>query len=704
MKLFLFSYSVNLRMSFILSFFILSFFHSVSAQGLEFTPNPQQADSLKFVLQHTTNDTEKMVIYKALKIFANEHSKDSFQYFNDKQLEIAQKLHQKIWEGDAYGWSVNSNLAGDYDKSLKSLAAVKLIAEDPESEKNMYIESFKAKTITPHTARIYLLGSMYLHYAQVHHSVGNTEKEFESLKKCKETLESIDDEVMLSVCYLNFSAYYKKQEKLDSALWAAEKSIYYGKKSGFSVFLSRNYGTIAQIYTTKKDFINAKKYLLEDLQESQNSNSPVSIPNNYMRMSYLFKAMNQPDSTILYLRKALAGYIKFMGECPNNCYDDIYQGISEAYSLKGNYDSAYVYLKRSTSIVDNNHKRQVEDLKKYQNFFLEEQKKLKDAEKKNVQLQNYALMGGLGLLSMIGIGLYRNNKQKQKTNTILQEQKNELVQILAKLTSAQNQLIQSEKLASLGELTAGIAHEIQNPLNFVNNFSKMSIELANEVRDEITKIEMAQNDKEYIGDIIKDLNSNQAKIAHHGERASSIVKGMLEHARHDTGTRQLTDINKLCDEYFRLAYHGLRAKHKDFICTMESRFDSSIQPVEIVPQDIGRVILNIINNAFYAMNERKNKGEDPDFVPTVSIVTKRIVDANQNGIEIRITDNGTGIPRGIREKIFNPFFTTKPTGTGNTGLGLSLSYDIITKGHGGTLKVESLESVGTEFIIQLPLG
>ena len=245
-------------------------------------------------------------------------------------------------------------------------------------------------------------------------------------------------------------------------------------------------------------------------------------------------------------------------------------------------------------------------------------------------------------------------------------------------------------MASLGELTAGIAHEIQNPLNFVNNFSEVNSELIGEMKDELAKgnIEEAKT-------IANDIDENEQKIIFHGRRADSIVKGMLQHSRSSNGQKEPTDINALADEYLRLAYHGLRAKDKSFNATMKTDFDESIGNINIIPQDIGRVILNLINNAFYVVDEKKKQLVD-GYEPTVSVSTKRIGDK----VFVSVSDNGNGIPSKVLDKIFQPFFTTKPTGQG-TGLGLSLSYDIV-KAHGGELKVETKEREGSEFIIQLP--
>ena len=281
-------------------------------------------------------------------------------------------------------------------------------------------------------------------------------------------------------------------------------------------------------------------------------------------------------------------------------------------------------------------------------------------------------------------------EQKRKA---IEETNNALQRSLEELKSTQAQLIQSEKMASLGELTAGIAHEIQNPLNFVNNFSEVSKELLLEMKEELD----LDNRNEAM-EIMQDIIQNLEKINHHGKRADGIVKGMLQHSRSSSGSKEPTDINALADEYFRLAYHGLRAKDKSFNATMVSDFDDNIDHVNVIPQDIGRVILNLITNAFYVVDEKKKSGIE-NYEPTVTVRTKKGV----KNIEIQVTDNGNGIPEKILNKIFEPFFTTKPTGKG-TGLGLSMSYDIVTKSHGGELKVLTKEGEGTEFIIVLPIN
>jgi len=338
-------------------------------------------------------------------------------------------------------------------------------------------------------------------------------------------------------------------------------------------------------------------------------------------------------------------------------------------------------------------------------------------------------------LEIVNFKLDRTEKVKKTTGILLEETIEELelkrkaieetnaalTKSLEELKAAQAQLIQSEKMASLGELTAGIAHEIQNPLNFVNNFSEVSAELLDEVREELVKTRhaLSLSVTEFPGKaadplneaeaILTDIKKNLEKILHHGRRADAIVKGMLQHSRTSSGQKELTDLNALADEYLRLSYHGLRAKDKSFNADFKTDFDPNLPKVEVIPQDLGRVMLNLITNAFYAVNERVKKdlediaekgnenleGLEP-VKPQVIVATKNL----GNTIEISVKDNGSGIPDEIKNKIFQPFFTTKPTGEG-TGLGLSLSYDIV-KAHGGELTVQSKKGEGTLFLITLP--
>jgi signal transduction histidine kinase len=313
--------------------------------------------------------------------------------------------------------------------------------------------------------------------------------------------------------------------------------------------------------------------------------------------------------------------------------------------------------------------------------------KTQDEAAKKTKYYLYGILGLLGLFSVtLGVAILN----KQRSNVRLTTINTEVIYTLEQLKQTQSQLIQSEKMASLGELTAGIAHEIQNPLNFVNNFSDVNKELLQELKEEADK-----GNIEDVKAIADDVIGNEEKINHHGKRADAIVKGMLQHSRKSSGQKELTDINALADEYLRLSYHGLRAKDKSFNAEIKTDLDESIGKINIIPQDIGRVLLNLFNNAFYAVNEQKTLNP-VSYNPAIFVKTEKCDDK----IYISVKDNGNGIPQKILDKIFQPFFTTKPTGEG-TGLGLSLSYDII-KAQGGTLKVESTEGEGSEFIIMMP--
>ena len=399
------------------------------------------------------------------------------------------------------------------------------------------------------------------------------------------------------------------------------------------------------------------------------------------------------------LDEAIALLISDIDRLSNDRLDVLrdYKLMAELYKEVGKGDKAAetyaIFVAKQDSLLA--------DQNKYRSISFEAEQQMNDKELSIARLESQNrissltknfLIGIAALFVLIAAGLYNRFRVKKKANKVLEK-------TLTDLKSTQAQLIQSEKMASLGELTAGIAHEIQNPLNFVNNFSDLNTELIDELTDEAEK-----GNLEEVKAIAKDLRGNEQKINHHGKRADAIVKGMLQHSRTNSGAKEPTDINALADEYLRLAYHGLRAKDKSFNATMKTDFDQSIGKVDLISQDIGRVILNLITNAFYAVSE-KAKSTSTGYEPTVIVRTQKLVPpiGGKGGqcIEISISDNGPGIPNHILDKIFQPFFTTKPTGQG-TGLGLSLSYDIV-KAHGGELKVETKEGEGSEFTIILPI-
>ena len=475
---------------------------------------------------------------------------------------------------------------------------------------------------------------------------------------------------------------------------SAEKHL----QKGYKMALSKKWSTtipllfLGHIYRKKGDYIHAISNYKNSINASLNKEFVLSDAiEGYLGLAQTFQLNGQRDSAIWYSEKAFT--MATGNSFPAQSLDASIL-LKDLYTQIGSIDSAFKYQSLALSLKDSLFNQ--EKIRAGQNLSFNEfqrQAAIKAAvEAEKIKYQNrikiYVLLAGLGLFLIIGLLLYRNNRQKQKANTVLET-------TLANLKSTQSQLIQSEKMASLGELTAGIAHEIQNPLNFVNNFSEVNKELIEELKAERLK-PVAERDEQTESEIIEDVITNSEKINHHGKRADAIVKGMLQHSRASTNKKEPADINALADEYLRLSYHGLRAKDKSFNAIMKTDFDEYIGRINIIPQDIGRVLLNLYNNAFYAVDEKKKK-QPEGYEPTVSVRTKKVGDT----VEIKVADNGNGIPQKVVDKIFQPFFTTKPTGQG-TGLGLSLSYDIV-KAHGGEIKVETKEGEGTEFIILLPI-
>jgi signal transduction histidine kinase len=465
-------------------------------------------------------------------------------------------------------------------------------------------------------------------------------------------------------------------------------------------YLASTNQLLADCYSAKGDNKKALKFYRLSLAHPND----YWLTKTHFGMAKTFQNDGQLDSALFYAKKALIFYqtqkktVQSWGENSDYFIAEISPLIADLYKSNHQLDSAYKYLQLSVilkdSIYNTDKIRQFQTLsfnESYRRQQLEQQSKEAKQDYDN-RVRMYGLISIITGILVVVFLLYRNNQHKQKAYSLLQQQKKELETTLGDLKNTQKQLVQSEKMASLGELTAGIAHEIQNPLNFVNNFSEINQELLAEINEEIEK-----GNFDAVKTIIKDVNENEAKINHHGKRADAIVKGMLQHSRSSTGKKEPTNINALADEYLRLAYHGLRAKDKSFNAKMVTDFDTTIGNVNVIPQDTGRVILNLITNAFYAVNEKKMKGIE-GYEPTVTVITKK----DGNKLFISVKDNGSGIPEKVKEKIFQPFFTTKPTGEG-TGLGLSMSYDIITKGHGGELLVYSEEGKETEFKIILPI-
>jgi two-component system, NtrC family, sensor kinase len=455
---------------------------------------------------------------------------------------------------------------------------------------------------------------------------------------------------------------------------------------------------LAGSYSKLNDKSNADKY---NAQAGAIVNKYQQYKSRYFQFYYFglakhYQHFNLTDSSLYAARMAIRAIsnssLEYLSAKPAKMLSDYYE--------TRNADSTVKYLKiflKGNEVINSTRVTQQLQMKAVE----EEQRllEIKQAEKNyRNRITVYILLTGLAFLLLLALYMYRTSLQRKRINAELQSQKDQVESALTELKSTQAQLVQSEKMASLGELTAGIAHEIQNPLNFVNNFSEVNSEL-------IIELEEAANtgNLDEVKAIAQDLKANEDKIKHHGKRADSIVKGMLQHSQKGSGQKDLTDINALADEYLRLAYHGLKAKDKSFNAQFKTEFDPNIGTVNVVPQDIGRVLLNLISNAFYAVNEKK-KTAGEGYIPEVTVSTalkNKSMSQSANELIVSVRDNGLGIPETNRNKIFQPFFTTKPTGEG-TGLGLSLSYDII-KAHGGEINVESKEGEGTAFHILLPI-
>jgi len=443
------------------------------------------------------------------------------------------------------------------------------------------------------------------------------------------------------------------------------------------------------LYFKRGSYEKALNFLHQSLETYDVYHDPLGTADACTRIAEFFKQMNKSDSVIKYAKKGLDAAAQFNYKSTMRISSRL---LADQYETK-DIRQAHYYLKLELAANDSLYgPKKILELQKTLSEEQQHQQQIEEeqTEKQNRLKQNGFLVG-LGVLFVIAFILFTNNRQRKKANILLQKQKEKVESTLSELKTTQAQLIQSEKMASLGELTAGIAHEIQNPLNFVNNFSEVNEELISEMNEQMDKGNYAEAKS-----IASNVLQNQEKIKQHGKRADAIVKNMLEHSRTSSGQKEITDINLLADEYLRLASHGMHARDKSFNAKFETDFDHSIGKISIVPHEIGRAILNLINNSFYAVSERA-KQNIPGYEPTVTVATRKVNDK----VELRVKDNGNGIPEKVRDKIFQPFFTTKPTGQG-TGLGLSLAYDIV-KAHGGEIKVETKEHEGSEFIVQLPI-
>ncbi len=450
------------------------------------------------------------------------------------------------------------------------------------------------------------------------------------------------------------------------------------------------FAILGNIHYRKKEYPLSLAYYRRSVPLYRAVNDQRNLGQSYFEMARLFCETGAADSCRSYAERALALAQKVRN--PKNVLDA--STLLTGFYEENDKAKAYQYFKIATQAREQMFDR--EKIQQIQNLDFNEQLRVQQLENEKVEsrrsIQTWSLIAGLALVVLIAFLLYRNNRIRQKANVLLQEQKETLQTTLTELKTTQTQLIQAEKMASLGELTAGIAHEIQNPLNFVNNYAEVNVELLQELAFEGEK-EIGKKDERLMREITRDLEENEGKILHHGRQAEAIVRGMQQHSRRSSGSRELTEVNSLVREYAELAYNGMTAKDKLAKDVLNLDLDTEVGKVEMIPGDIGRVVLNLLDNAFYAILE-KIEAQPNGYQPTISVTTRRL----DQTVEIRVKDNGPGIPQEELDKIFQPFFTTKPTGQG-TGLGLSLAYDIVTKGHGGQLEVTSEVGKGAEFIV-----
>jgi len=651
------------------------------------------ADSLRTILQRAGGDSLRYEASRALYNYYEEINRDSALYYAELDLSLARKADKKLVEAmalDTKGYQLLH--LGRFSEALKCLLQAFSIAENPGNNKE---EGWTFSSYgSPGNSRSLVL-------AVTHHMMGilmtqtqNTQAQIAHFKAAATIAGDIHNPFRLLLANMNLGGSYVTTGQPDSALVFATRAEQISRESGIKKYLGQIYSTFGEAYLDKGNRRLAKQYLDSGVRVSMEQNNLSSLSRNYIRLVRYFLAGEQKDSVLYYALKQLQ-VIQSMGPVLGleSNLGTAYKNICLGYQFRGQQDSAFRYQGLALAAIDSISKIRIKNLAAFQNTSFSEQLRLQNLEKEKLLYQSkvriVALIAGLGIFLLIALILYRNNRQKRAANVILE-------QTLAHLKSTQSQLIHAEKMASLGELTAGIAHEIQNPLNFVNNFSEINTELIEELKSQQSKV-TTERDVQLERELIDDIAQNSEKINLHGKRAEAIVKGMLQHSQPSSGKKQPTDINKLTEEYLRLAFHGVRAKDSSFNARLQTDFDESIGGIAVVPQDIGRVLLNICNNAFYAVAEKK-KTSAVYYEPTVTASTKK----TNSRIEITIADNGGGVPPKIIDKIFQPFFTTKPTGQG-TGLGLSLAYDIV-KAHGGELRASTMEMEGSVFTILLPVS
>lgn len=651
-------------------------------------------DSLKKVLAVTSNDTLKLILHGKLSTGYAEINPDSAYGYANQMLKIAEQLDLPLERVSALGYLGYSLInEGNYPRSLQILLSAIQIAEDSDSEKNILPERFDGsdeftdRSVTAKKQRLTRLTKILQYLGILYSNAGYYDKSLIYFREALPISVYASNQGNQNVTYTLLGRAYLNLKNYDSALISFQEAIRIAENSGYLRYVGSAYLNSGRIYMELGDEQMAKSYFNRSLVESREQGYFRGVVASNLALAELFSKAGKLDSSLYFIQSGLpiATYLN----APDLLLRS-YTGLAGYYKTVGFNDSIVKYQSLIIKIKDSlfNSKQ----TQQFQNIDFDEQQRLQQIESAKTAYRNrfriYSLIAAVVVFIFVAGILWRNGRQRKMANILLSSQKEELEHALERLKTTQKRLVQSEKMASLGELTAGIAHEIQNPLNFVNNFSEINKELITDL-----KLAAGKGDIEEVKQLAMDLESNEEKIIVHGKRAESIVKSMLQHSRSGSGQKEPTDINALADEFLRLSYHGFRAKDKNFNVCLKTNYDLWIDKIDVVSQDLGRALLNIFNNAFYAVVE-KSKNAPENFEPTVSVSTHKV----NNGVEIRIRDNGIGIPENIREKVFQPFFTTKPAGQG-TGLGLSLTYDIV-KAEGGEIMLDTKEGEGTEFIIR----
>ena len=647
------------------SYFLLLGFLLMAGMG---AAQQTYGDKLHFLLnQAKKEDTTRVLALCSLADYYGFIQSDSCFYYASLSARLSGKLKYTYGKYLTYLATFHGfNTQGNYPMALQAALDYLKTSEELKNE------------------RPEVLSQAYYTMGLLNREMTNLDEAKIQFHKSIEWQNSIGqpmEEVYAS--YSQMGVVYAALKHPDSALWYGQKGFDLGlHPNKLKKYYALAIGALGNIYLSMRNYQLANKYFRDAINESLLYNNIYFLVRNYNNLAMLFDTTKQADSCIYYASTSLGLCIK------HHFVDFAYEAsrlLSKTYETKGKPDSTLKYIKimlvAKDSVFSQTKGQEFRQVKFDDVMHQQDIEKAKERYQNKVKL--IILTSALCVFLLLTFIFYWNARQRQKSKIKIEN-------AFKELKTTQSQLIQSEKMASLGELTAGIAHEIQNPLNFVNNFSEVNSELIEEMKEEIGRGNMKE-----VLTIAANIGENEKKISHHGKRADGIVKSMLQHSQTSTGKKEPADINILADEYLRLAYHGLRAKDKSFNSIMKTNYDESIEKINIIVQDIGRVLLNLYSNAFYAVNEKKGQ-QDDHYEPTVSVSTKKTADK----VFISIKDNGYGIPQKVIGKIFHPFFTTKPTGQG-TGLGLSLSYDII-QAHGGELRVHSEEGKGAEFVIVIP--